>query len=248
MNLVIITAGFLIALTAVLVLILAIFKRKEVPSYRVIPAFNQLQKALDQSIEEGTRVHVSLGKGKLVSQQGAAGLAGLSALNHLSSQIQASDLPLLSSSGEPGLSILSQDVLQSSSKEGLGREENSFKQTRLTGLTHFSYAAGSIPLIRNNNISTNVLIGNFGVEAGLIIESANRVNGITIAASDDLPGQAVIYANTGESMIGEELFAVSEYIHHTPFKAACLTAQDILRWVLVICMLLGSVLKLGGVI
>jgi hypothetical protein len=248
MNSEIITAGILIAFTAVFVLLRAILKRKEVPSRREIPAFNQLHKALDQSVEEGTRVHVSLGKGKLVSQQGAAGLAGLSALNHLSPQIQSSDLPLLSSSGEPGLSILSQDVLHSSGKEGLRREENSFRQTRLTGLTHFSYAAGTIPLIRNNNISTNVLVGNFGVEVGLIIESVNRNDGKTVAASDDLPGQAVIYANTGESMIGEELFAVSEYIHHTPFKAACLTAQDILRWALVICMLLGAILKLGGVI
>ena len=248
MNSLLLAAGILIVFTAVFVLIFAILKRKEVPSRREIPAFTQLNKALDQSVEDGTRVHVSLGKGKLVSQQGAAGLAGLSALNHLSKQIQSSDLPLISSSGEPGLSILSQDVLNSSGNEGLGQEENSFKQTRLTGLTDFSYAAGTIPLVSKNNISTNVLAGNFGVEAGLIIESVDRNDGITVAVSDDIPGQAVIYANTGDSMIGEELFAVSEYIHHTPLKAACLTAQDILRWALIICMLLGAVLKLGGVL
>ena len=239
---------FLIAITAILVLSLAVLKRKDAPSRREIQAFALLHKALDQSVEEGTRVHVSLGKGRLLSMQGAAGLTGLSALNHLSAQIQSSDLPLVASTGDPMLSILTKDVLRTTGREGLGREESSFKQTHLAGLTQFSYSAGTIPLILNNNAATNVLMGNFGVEAGLIIESSNRNNGDTMAASDDILGQAVIYANNGDSIIGEDLFAISEYLHHTPVKAACLTTQDILRWVLIISILLGSVLKLGGVL
>ncbi|HKZ44383.1 MAG TPA: DUF6754 domain-containing protein [Anaerolineales bacterium] len=248
MNITVLLAVGLVALTAILILIFAIIKRKAVPSRRVIPAIDQLRQALDRSVEGGTRVHLSLGKGRLVSPQGAAGLAGLSTLNSLSSVIQSSDLPMVTSSGEPSLSILSQDILRLSNREHLGSEEISFRQSRLTGLTDFSYAAGTIPVISNNNVSTNVLLGDFGIEAGLIMESALRNNGTTVAASDDISGQAVMFASTGESLVGEELFAVSEYLNHTPVHAASLTVQDILRWGVIACIFIGAILKLGGVI
>jgi len=248
MNFMILLAGALVALTAILILIFAVLMRKEIPSRREIPAIDHLRQVLDQSVEDGSRVHLSLGKGKLISPQGAAGLAGLSTLNRLSPVIQSSDLPMVTSTGEPGLSILSQDILQSSNRERLGSEEVSFKQSRLTGLTDFSYAAGTIPMISNNKVSTNVLLGDFGVEAGLIMESAERNNGTTVAASDDISGQAIMFASTGDSLVGEELFAVSEYIHHAPVHAASLAVQDILRWGMIACIFVGAILKLGGVI
>ena len=248
MNLLILFAGGMVALAAMLILLIALIKRKAEPAHREIPEIEQLRHALDQSVEEGTRVHLSIGKGKLLSSQGAAGLAGLSAMNRFSTVIRSSDLPMLSSSGEPALAILSQDILQSSNKDRIGNEEVTFRQARLTGLTDFSYAAGTIPLIGNGKTSTNIMLGDFGVETGLIMESADRNHSTTFAASDDIAGQAVMYAANGDSLVGEELFAVPEYLHHSPVHAASLTVQDIIRWGIIACILVGAILKLGGVI
>lgn len=238
----------LVAGSACLLLGFAIFKRKSPPAFREIPAFTRLRKAIGRAVEDGSRLHVSLGRGNLTSPQGAAGLAGLSALRSLADITSTSDLTPIASSGEPSLTVLSQDVMQTSYQKATGGGHFDASGARLTGLTPFSYASGALPILRDEHISANILLGSFGVEAGLLADAADRQNSFLLAASDNLPGQAVLYASAQEPLIGEELFAVSEYINHSPMHAASLSVQDILRWVLITSMLLGAFLKLVGLL
>ena len=62
----------------------------------------------------------------------------------------------------------------------------------------------------------------------------------------DLTGQAILFASSQESLIGEELFAAGAYIGAGPVHMASLTVQDILRWVIVIVLLAGASLKFMG--
>ena len=114
----------------------------------------------------------------------------------------------------------------------------------MTGLTPFSYAAGAIPAIHDENISTNVFMGNFGVEAALLVEAAERANTFTLAASDDLAAQAVLYASVQEPLIGEELYAAGAYMDAGPLHTASLRVQDILRWLIIIVILVGALVQL----
>jgi len=232
------SAGLLIGFT--------IFKRKSPPKFREIPAVTRLQKAVAWAVEDGNRLHVSLGRGNLTSTQGAAGLAGLSALKNLADLTSTSDRTPIATSGEPGLTVLSQDVMQTSYQKATGGGHFDTSAARLSGLTPFSYASGTLPMMRDEHISANILLGSFGVEAGLMTDAADRQKSFLLAASDNLPAQAVLYASAQEPLIGEELYAVSEYINHSPMHAASLSVQDILRWILIISMLLGAILKLGG--
>jgi hypothetical protein len=138
--------------------------------------------------------------------------------------------------------------MQASFQEATGGAHFDASGARLTGLTPFSYAAGTIPVLRDEHISANILLGSFGVEAALLADASERENGFLMAASDSLPAQAVLYASAREPLIGEELYAVSEYVNHTPMHAASLSVQDILRWVIIASMLLGAILKLAGVL
>ncbi|OGN73669.1 MAG: hypothetical protein A2X25_15025 [Chloroflexi bacterium GWB2_49_20] len=241
-------AFVLVAGSAGLLLGFAILRRKSSPAFREIPAFIRLRKAIGRAVEDGSRLHVSLGRGSLTSPQGAAGLAGLSALRRLADLTSTSDLTPIATSGEPSLAVLSQDVLQASYQEATAGGHFDTSGARLTGLTPFSYASGTLPTLRDEHISANILLGSFGVEAGLLTDAAERQNSFLLAASDYLPAQAVLYASAQEPLIGEELYAVSEYIHHSPMHAASLSVQDILRWVLIVCLLLGALLKLAGLL
>ncbi len=238
----------LVAGSAGLLIGFAIFKRKSPSIFRKIPAFTRLHTAIGRAVEDGNRLHVSLGRGNLTSPQGAAGLAGLSALQSLADLTSTSDRTPIATSGEPSLTVLSQDVLQVSYQKATGGGHFDASGARLTGLTPFSYVSGALPIMRDEHISANILLGSFGVEAGLLSDAADRQKSFLLAASDNLPAQAVLYASAQEPLIGEELYAVSEYIAHSPMRAASLSVQDILRWVLIISMLLGTVLKLGGVL
>ena len=66
---------------------------------------------------------------------------------------------------------------------------------------------------------------------------------MTLAGSDDLPAQAVLYAAAQEPLIGEELYAAGAYLKTGPVHTASLRAQDLLRWVIILAILLGSILK-----
>ena len=248
MNWSVLIAFVLVAGSAGMLLGFAILKRKSSPSFREIPAFTRLRKAIGRAVEDGSRLHVSLGRGNLTSPQGAAGLAGLSALRSLADLTSTSDRTPIATSGEPSLTVLSQDVMQSSFQEATGGGHFDASGARLTGLTPFSYVSGALPTMRDEHISANILLGSFGAEAGLLADAAERQNSFLFAASDNLPGQAVLYASAQEPLIGEELYAVSEYINHTPMHAASLRVQDILRWVVIISMLLGALLKLVGLL
>ena len=193
-------------------------------------------------MEHGCTFHS--GRGALATPQSASALAGLTLLRHLAELTSAGDKPPIATSGEAALAILSQDTLQMGS---LASAQGAYDPTagRLTGLTPFSYAAGAIPTIRDENISTNILIGNFGVEAALLADAAERANTFTLASSDNLTAQAVLYASAQEALIGEELFAAGAYVNARPIHYASLTAQDILRWLIIGVILVGAVLKIG---
>jgi hypothetical protein len=120
--------------------------------------------------------------------------------------------------------------------------------SRLTGATAFSYAAGAMAVIRDENVSANMLIGDFGPEVALITDAALRDGSPTMGGTDDPAMQAVVYAAAQEPLIGEELFAAPAYLGTNPAHAASLTLQDILRWLLIGLLLGGAALKLVGVI
>jgi hypothetical protein len=116
----------------------------------------------------------------------------------------------------------------------------------MTGLSPFAYAAGTIPISRDDNVSANIIIGDLGPEAGLVVEGADRQDSTLIGASDNLTAQSIFYAASQEPLIGEELFASGAYAGAGSSHEASLNAQDVLRWILIIAMLGGSFVKLIG--
>jgi hypothetical protein len=79
-------------------------------------------------------------------------------------------------------------------------------------------------------------------------ESAERETASIIAASDNLSAQSVFYATSPDPLIGEELFAAGAYVGAGAAHEASLNIQDILRWLVILGILIGSLLKLVGAI
>jgi len=238
--LVLVAAGLLIGLTFI--------RRKAAPIFRPIPAFTRLKRALGISVEAGTRLHISLGRGGLQTPDAAPGLAGLAMLRYLAEQTSASDEPPVVSSGAADLSILSRDTLQAGYKAAGAEDFYNPATGRLTGLTPFSFAAGAIPIMQDENVSANIFIGHFGPEIALLTDAAERTNSPAVAAAVDPTAQAVIYASVDDPLVGEELFAAGAYSNAGNAHQASLQVQDILRWAIILVLLGGSALKLFGII
>ena len=236
LGIVIVAALLFIAFTAL--------RRRSPAVLRPIEAFERLNHAIGLAVENGTRLHISLGRGNLFTARGASALAGLAMLRHLAERTSVSDRPPIVTTGEASLSILSQDTLQAGYKAAGAEEQYRLNTGRLTGLTPFSYAAGTIPVTRDENVSANVLLGDFGTEAAILAEAADRENTHLIGASDNLSAQSVLYAAAQDPLIGEELFASGAYTGAGASHEASLNVQDVLRWLIIAAILIGAFLRL----
>ena len=215
---------------------------------RDLPAFIKLRRGIGLAVEAGQRLHISLGRNGLIGPQGASALVGLSMLQRIARAASISDRPPVATSGEATLAVLSQDTLRTVYKSIGAESQYDPTQGQLSGVTPFSYAAGSLPVIYDRQVAVNILAGHFGSEVALLADAAERNGALTLAGSDSVSAQAVLYATAQEPLIAEELYAAGAYIQAGPAHLASVRAQDIMRWVLIFGILAGAVLKLVGVL
>lgn len=223
-------------------------RTREKINLRNIQAFNHFRREVDLAVEAGKRLHISLGRGNINDVQGGSAFIGLTILDRCARDASNSDRPPVTTSGDGLITILSQDTLQSTYRS-LGTEQRyDPTNARLTGLTPMAYAAGTLPAIRDEHVSANFLAGHFGPEIALLTEAGERSQSLTVAGSDSIPAQAVIFATTDEPLLGEELYAAGAYLGAGAAHTASLGMQDILRWVLMAVIIIGAILKLLGIL
>jgi len=238
----------ILAVSAFLLLVITFWKRRSPSNLREIPALTRLYRMIGLSVEDGTRLHISLGHGGLLDARGGSALAGLAVLRNIAEKTSVSDRPPVATAGDPSLGLLTQDTLQAGYQAAGAGELYTPATGRVSGLSPFGFAAGAMHITQNENVSANIMIGHFGPEVALLTEASDRENVALIGASDNLTGQSVLYASSQDALIGEELFAAGAYIGAGASHAASLTVQDILRWVIIIGLLAGAFGKFAGVI
>ena len=67
----------IIAVSSLLLFAITLWKRRSPANLREIPALTRLYRTLGLSMEDGTRLHISLGHGSLLDAHGGSALAGL---------------------------------------------------------------------------------------------------------------------------------------------------------------------------
>jgi hypothetical protein len=234
----------LIFFTVILLVGFSLLKEKGEVVFREIPAFMKLNKALGTAVEDGSRIHFALGSSSPIDNRTATSFVSLSVLSHSAELSAASEKSPLATSGDAALAILSQDNLKTA--HHLAGADRQYQATsgRMSGITPFSYAAGTLVSIYDEDISTNIISGAFGSEVALLSDAAERTRSFTLAASDSLSAQAILYASAAEPLIGEELFASGAYLRAGWAHPASLRAQDILRWVIIVILVGGAMMKL----
>ena len=215
---------------------------------RKIPALSSMTRAVNLSVEDGSRVHVSLGKADLTEATNPSALAALDTLNWVNQLGASGDQPPISTSGNGGLALLSQDVLRSTTDETDSRDSSPVNAGQLAGIDPLSYALGTRDVMLEPGVHTNLLIGNFGPEAAILTTIAKSVDSSVIGTSDSITGQSVFAATTSEMLIGEELYAIPAYLAGHPVHLASLRVQDLLRLMVGAALMIGAMLGFLGVL
>lgn len=240
--------AFVVIFSALMAAFSLIRREQSARFLREIGAFSRLRRAFGLAVEAGQRLHVALGGGGLQGLRGASGLIGMSVIQRVTRSAAVSDRPLKATSGEAAQSILSQDVLRAGYRDASAEHQFDPATGQLTGLTPVSYAAGVLPILYDEQVSVNLILGSLGSEAALISEAAQRTESLTIGGSENLSAQAVLFATLEEPLVGEELYAAGAYLQAGRFHLGSVLAQDLMRWLLALVILLGALLKLVGIL
>jgi hypothetical protein len=238
---------FFIIMFAGLIMIFSLPRwNKKARPLRKMEAVEKLKLAIGLTVEAGTRIHISLGNADLLSPSNSSALAGLSVLEQVALISQLADRKPISTSGNGAMAVLSNSVFKNSLEGKNTSDQISSYQGQLSGTTPLSYAVGTINVIRNDQVSANVFLGNYGSEVILLSQNSSQMKAITLGASDSLTAQSVLFASSDEPLIGEELYALPAYLGSRSVHNASVKVQDFFRWVLIFTMLAGAVMKYLG--
>lgn len=211
-------------------------------SLRSIRPFESLKEAIERAVEAGERVHVSLGTGSVIGPDSAPAWAGLAMLTQIARATSMSDRPVVVTTGDGAMAILARDSLRTAYHD-LGAPEH-YEPTagRMLGPTPFTYVAGLPIVLGTEHVSVHILNGSFGAEAALAADFGDRSEAFVLGGTEDIQSQALLYATAQHPLIGEEVFAGGAYLNVGRMHKASLHAQDVIRILLIIAILVGVVL------
>jgi hypothetical protein len=223
----------------------SIKNRLEIKKYSSIL---NLRKSIGLSIEHGKGLHISLGKSDLNNIHGAASFVGLETLNQIIDQSILSDNPPVTTAGSGDLTLLAQSKLQNVLIDKSSSTSDFHSHAYLSGATNLSYIAGVIPPSSDDDLSTQIFVGNIGPEIGLLLDANQKKSHFSLVATDSLEGQSVSYAFSDDALIGEEIFAIPAQISNKSLFKVSLLIQDLLRWLVIAIILFVLFFKFVGLL
>jgi hypothetical protein len=210
---------------------------------RPISAYDKINQEINIAVEDGSQLHISLGRGGITGPESASALAGLSILKQVIEKSSVCDYPPVASTGDAVISILAQDTIQRTSQAISVSDQRRNPSGELVGVTPFSYAAGTLTAIRDKNVSANIHAGWFGSEIIWLTTAGERQSSPTIAGTTQLPAQAIIYASASDPLLGEDLYAGGAYLGAGKMHLASISAQDVMRWIIVAIIIISVLLN-----
>ena len=231
-----------IGLVLALMLVFTASARRSPLPLRPIKAMEHLARIVGLSVEDGRRLHVSFGRGDFLDSHAASTATNTALLKEVLKQSAGSDRPPSVTAGDPISTLLAVDTLYSS----ISSERMDARRGRLAGTSSMAYAAGTLPALQSEQTSMMVTGGMLGPEISLILDTAEDESVNILAAPDSPVGQAVAFASPVDVLLGEEIYAMPGYMNKGSIYAASLLAQDALRWVLIIFLVMGAILRALG--
>lgn len=247
MNLLGLAFLFLFSLLIGVFLLLGRRKTARTPAVRAIPALDRLPDMIGEAVESGRRLHLALGHGVLGQADTATTLAGLTAAGQIAPQAVVSDKPPVITSSDGSAMLLAQDVLKAVYREQNALERFDAGAAQVPGLSPVTYSAAAAALVKDQAVAGSVLIGPVGPETALLAEASQRAGAALLAGTDNLAGQAALFA-AADALVGEEVYAVGAYLGHNRAHLASLRAQDVLRVILILAILGGVTAKTLGLL
>lgn len=223
-------------------------RRRDAFPMRAIRAYEALTPMVGAAIEANRPVHLSAGSAGLGGENTVLALANAELFYRVAQQAAIGATSPIITTSDTSAIPLAYDTLRRAyqSRGRLQNYRSSSVRWYPAGPRSLAFAAMLTTSLGVNNVYSNVLVGSFGPELALITEAAARRDQALIAASDQIEGQAIAYATSDQPLIGEEIFAAGAYLGDEASFRATLVAQDTLRWLLIISLVVFAIASVNA--
>lgn len=219
-------------------------RRGRTPQPRAISAFDALHGQLGRGIESGRPAHISIGTGGIVGDDALVTLAGASVVDSMAEEAADTGAAPAVTVADGTAMVLAQDMLRRPYTRRGDLTGFDLFDVQMLGMQPFQYAAGAMEFLAHSQPVSNVMIGSFGPEAGLIAEEGVKQGLTQVAGSTDARALSVLYPSADHLLVGEEVFAAPAYLDRRAGHLGRLRAQDLVRYVLAVIIIVAAFLRL----
>lgn len=191
-----------IAITVVLVYSARYFQARR-RRQRQLDGMARISQWITQSIESSRPLHLSFGNAGVGGDNTPAALAEAEFFHQVIRRAESCDMSPILSMSAPATLPLGQAVLRRAWLKGGALSRAQWYPPDL------AYAGAIAASMADDEPAAHIMAGSFGAELALMLDSAERRGGASLAVSDRLDGGAVAFAQADHVLIGEELFAAS---------------------------------------
>jgi hypothetical protein len=207
---------------------------------RPIAGIHEIDNAIGRATEMGRPILYIMGAGSLSD---IPIIASLGILSQVAKKAAEYDTRLIVPCYDYIVMPVAQEVVREA-HYAAGRPD-SYDKNNVFYLTsvQFAYVAGVNGIMIREKVATNFYMGFFAAEALLMTETGNAIGAIQIAGSDAVTQIPFFITTCDYTLIGEELYAASAYLNREPMLLGTLKAQDYYKFLILICIVIGSVLS-----
>ena len=239
---------FLVIICAISLLMVELAKRREI-KIRRLPAMDSLREGVGRATEMGRPLHFTTGSGRtgLMHQDAAPQiLAGLSVLGHIAVLCGELGARIINTISNPDVLPVSTEIIREGYRTAGHPESFNEDDIRFISSDHFSYAAGVMATIEREQVATNIMIGGFWAESLMFAETGARLKAIQIAGTAKYNQLPFFIAVCDYVLLGEEIYAAGAYLSKDPLEVGGVVGQDVVKVLVIIMILIGSLLATGG--
>ncbi len=210
---------------------------------RKIPGIEAVDEAIGRATEMGRPILYIPG---LSTIDDVATIASLNILARVARKAGEYETDIIVPNRNPVVYTITKEVVRqaytSIGRPDLFKDENVFYVTD----SQFGYTAAVCAIMVREKTATNFFMGMFWAESLLLAETGAVTGAIQIAGTDALNQLPFFITACDYTLIGEEFYCASAYLSEEPVLISTIRAQDALKFLIGILLILGSMLGLLG--
>jgi hypothetical protein len=213
---------------------------------RKVAGLEALDESINRAVEMGRPVLATTSYDSLASAQTLAQISGIALIRYAAFQTAKLGIPLLLPIGAADvLALVDQNYREACIEAGNAEAYNPNNVEFLTQ-QQWSYTTGVIETMETRKPGACIFISRFHAEALHLGIVARKIGSLMIGGTPHW-GMSAFFAVTADyTLLGDEIYAAAAYVSRDAKMTSFLTAQDILKYVSLILIGIGSILLTVG--